>query len=108
MITLFAMEKQTPHYRLIDIFALVADAQSVPFTRAALRGGLELGLSQNAMRAVVLRLTRKCFYKSMTTYLNHRVWQDVYVGETGDGTPVYIKVTGYQDGSPPIIQFKKK
>ena len=102
------MEKHTPHYRLGAIFDLVSDAESVPFTRSAIGGGLELGLDQYAMRAVILRLTRKCFYKSMTTYLNHRVWQDVYLGATSDGIAVYIKVTGCLDGSPPVIQFKRK
>ncbi len=102
------MEKQTPHYRLVDILTIFSDAESFPFTRSALRGGLDLGLDQYAMRAVVLRLTRKCFYKSMTTHLNHRIWQDVYFGATADGIEVYIKVTGYLHGSPPVIQFKRK
>ena len=36
------------------------------------------------------------------------IWQDVYHGTTPDGRPVYIKITGYTDGRPPVIQFKAK
>lgn len=102
------MEKRTPHYSLTPVFAVLADPKSTPFTGSALVGGLELQLSPMQMRQVVGALTRKCFYKSMTTYADHRVWQDVYIGLTPDGIEVYIKITVYTDGRPPVIQFKRK
>jgi motility quorum-sensing regulator/GCU-specific mRNA interferase toxin len=102
------MEKRTPHYSLTDIKAVVAAPTSHPFTVTALRGGLELGLSEPEMRLVVLALSRRDFYKSMTTHADHRDWQDVYHGVTEDGTEVYIKITAYSDGRPPVIQFKAK
>lgn len=102
------MEKRTPHYNLSDIQAVVAIPTSRPFTVTALRGGLELGLSEVEMRLVVLALSRRDFYKSMTTHADHRDWQDVYHGVTEDGTEVYIKITAYNDGRPPVIQFKAK
>jgi motility quorum-sensing regulator/GCU-specific mRNA interferase toxin len=102
------MEKRTPHYSLTDIQAVVAAPTSRPFTLTALRGGLELGLSELDMRLVVLALSRSDFFKSMTTHADHREWQDVYHGATEDGIAVYIKMTAYTDGRPPVIQFKAK
>ena len=102
------MEKRTPHYRLDAVQALVADPTSKPFTVTALRGGLALGLTEGEMRRVVLALGRRDFYKAMTTHRDQRVWQDVYHGMTADATAVYIKITAYDDGSPPVIQFKEK
>jgi motility quorum-sensing regulator / GCU-specific mRNA interferase toxin len=102
------MEKMTAHYPLADILAIVSNPESVVFTRLALRGGAELGLDLEDMRAVVMSLVAKNFYKSMTTLHDHRLWQDVYHGVTSDGVVVYIKITGYTDGTPPIIQFKRK
>ncbi|PJC75401.1 MAG: hypothetical protein CO013_02145 [Syntrophobacterales bacterium CG_4_8_14_3_um_filter_58_8] len=51
---------------------------------------------------------RRDFYKTMTTYKDHRVWQDVYHGRTLEGISVYIKITDFTDGRPPVIQFKAK
>jgi motility quorum-sensing regulator/GCU-specific mRNA interferase toxin len=102
------MEKRTPHYRLAEVQKMVADPASQPFTVTALRGGLALGFTESEMRQVVLALSRRDFYKSMTTHADHQVWQDVYHGTTEDGVPVYIKITGFTDGQPPVIQFKAK
>ena len=102
------MEKQKPHYNLSQVQAVVADPSSRPFTAMALRGGFALGLVEEEMRQVVLSLSRRDFYKSMTTDADHRAWQDVYHGTTQEGTAVYIKITWYGDDRPPVIQFKEK
>lgn len=102
------MEKRKPHYKLFAVQQIVADPESRPFTITALRGGLDLGLMEQEMRKVVLALSRRNFYKSMTTHKEHQVWQDVYHGMTPEGFSVYIKITGFTDGRPPVIQFKAK
>lgn len=102
------MEKRTPHYRLPEIQVVVANRESRPFTATALRGGLALGLTEPDMRQVVLALTRRDFYKSMTTHADHTEWQDVYHGMTQDGLAVYIKISCYDAARPPVIQFKEK
>ena len=102
------MEKRTAHYKLSEIQKMVADPTTRPFTVTALRGGLALGLTEPEMRQVVLALSRHDFYKAMTTNMDPQVWQDVYHGTTSDGIAVYIKVTGFTDGRPPVIQFKEK
>lgn len=69
------MEKRTPHYNLADVKAIVASPASRPFTVTALRGGLDLGLTEQEMRLVVLALSRHNFYKSMTTHADCKEWQ---------------------------------
>jgi motility quorum-sensing regulator/GCU-specific mRNA interferase toxin len=102
------MEKRRPHYTLSEVQAIVADPTSRPFTVTALRGGLALGLTEPEMRQVVLALSGRDFYKAMTTLADPQMWQDVYHGMTRDGVPVYIKLTGFKDERPPVVQFKEK
>lgn len=102
------MEKRKPHYRLADIQAMVADPTHRVFTETALDGGIAMGLEESEMRDVVCKLSARNLYKSMTTIRDHSVWQDVYHAMTPVGVMAYIKITGYTDGRPPVIQFKRK
>ena len=100
------MEKRTPHYSLARVQADVARLGAEAFTKSALDGGRAMGLTMAEMLAVIAALSRRDFYKSMTTYADHRVWQDVYHAETPVGREAYIKIT-LRDGAP-VIQFKEK
>jgi len=51
-------------------------------------------------------LTPALFFKSMTSHLDHRVWQDVYHAPCPNGKTAYIKLT-LQAGSV-VIQFKER
>ncbi|RBL66459.1 type II toxin-antitoxin system MqsR family toxin, partial [Pseudomonas sp. MWU13-2625] len=62
--------------------AQVARQGAQAFTRSALRCGKELGLSLAAMQRVIAGLQGSLFYKSMTTYSDHRLWQGVYYTRT--------------------------
>jgi len=53
---------------------------------------------------VISGLSRKNFFKSMTTHQNHRVWQDVYHGEWS-GKQLYIKFQ--QAGEYFVVSFKE-
>ncbi len=99
------MEKRTPQYDLARIQADVARLGAAAFTKTALDGGRIMGLTTAEMPAVIASLTRRDFYKSMTTY-DHRVWQDVYHAATPVGREGYIKIT--LRGTAPVIQFKEK
>lgn len=101
------MEKRKPHYSLSAIQTVVADHLNKVFTATALDGGLDMGLEEREMRDVVCKLTMRNLFKSMTTDRDHTVWQDVYHAMTPVGIKAYIKVTGYTDGRPPVIQFKR-
>lgn len=76
------------------------------FTKTALDGGRAMGLTSAEMLAVVVSLVRRDFFKSMTTYADHRVWQDVYHAATPVRKEAYIKLT-LRDGAP-VIQFKER
>ncbi|MGH8192386.1 MAG: type II toxin-antitoxin system MqsR family toxin [Rhodanobacteraceae bacterium] len=54
-------------------------------TYSALVGGAALGLDFVGIVDVVAALTPADFYKSMTTYADHRIWQDVYRPSTPVG-----------------------
>lgn len=97
------MEKRTPHYQLSIVKSLIGEGK-VRSTLSALAGGAALGFDFNGILAVVLALTPKDFYKSMTTYADHRVWQDVYRPTTKAGE-VYLKLTVIDD--VPIVSFKE-
>ena len=66
------MEKPTPHYELALIQAEVARLGPAAFTKTALDGGRDMGLTSREMLAVIAALKRRNFHKSMTTYADHR------------------------------------
>jgi len=100
------VEKRTPHYELASIQEQVRRLRAAAFTKTALDGGREMGLTTAEMLAVISSLSRRNFYKSMTTYADHRVWQDVYHADTPVNKQAYIKIT-LRDLAP-VIQFKEK
>jgi len=98
------MEKCTPHCKLSLVHELIR-AGNVRATRSAYESALALGIADLAdMCKVVMTLTPKRFYKSMTTYADHRVWQDVYHA-TANGQDVSLKLT-VLDGVL-IVSFKE-
>jgi len=101
------MEKNTPHYDLVVIKEDVMRLGTRAFTRTAQGNGFALGLDLIGMQEVILKLQRNMLYKSMTTYDDHRVWQDVYHINSHD-LEIYIKVSYRPGGRPPVISFKEK
>jgi motility quorum-sensing regulator/GCU-specific mRNA interferase toxin len=99
------MEKSTPHCKLPVVKSLI-EAGQVRATASAFNGARELGINDLAgMCAVILALTSDDFYKSMTTYANHRIWQDVYHAKTASDDEVYLKLTVIDDVL--IVSFKE-
>ncbi|MHB8253090.1 MAG: type II toxin-antitoxin system MqsR family toxin [Acidiferrobacter sp.] len=74
------------------------------FTASALQGMSLMGLSPAEGLAVVLGLQSGWLLKSMTTYADSRVWQDVCHATCPNGKIVYIKIT-LRPGAV-VIQFK--
>jgi motility quorum-sensing regulator/GCU-specific mRNA interferase toxin len=99
------VDKRTPHYGLARVQADAARLGPAAFTKTALDGGRMMGLTTVEMLAVIAALSRRRFYKSMTTYADHRVWQDVYHAPTPVRRDAYIKIT-LRDAAP-VIQFKE-
>lgn len=98
-----SVEKTAPHYTLANLKALTK-AGKVRATQSALAGAAALDFDFAGMLEVVLALTPRDFYKSMTTHADHRIWQDVYRPVTRAGD-VYLKLTVIDDVL--IISFKE-
>jgi motility quorum-sensing regulator / GCU-specific mRNA interferase toxin len=62
------VEKRTPHYDLANIQLVVARLGAAAFTKTAIDGGRNMGLTTAEMLAVIASLSRRQFYNSMTTY----------------------------------------
>ena len=103
----YPMEKQTPHYNLADVQALIAQKGVLTFTHTTRLGFLEMGFSEAEALQVLLSLRKVMFYKSMTTHADHRVWQGIYHAPTPIGKNAYIKLT-LRPNDTVVIQFKEK
>ncbi|AJZ62749.1 MULTISPECIES: type II toxin-antitoxin system MqsR family toxin [Paraburkholderia] len=97
------MEKSTPHCKLAEVQSL-ARAGNIRITKSAVIGAAALGLGPAAIIETLLSLERGNFRKSMTTYADHRVWQDVYCAVTEAGM-VYLKLTVIDDVL--VVSFKE-
>ena len=97
------MEKRTPHCRLSTVKALI-EKDRVRMTASAVVGAEVLGFDRKRMLDVVLALSPTDFFKSMTTYADHRIWQDVCRPTTSAGD-VYLKLTVIDDVL--IVSFKE-
>ena len=67
----------------------------------------ELGFEEEDVRDVVSTMKREHFYKSMTSYANHKIWQDVYFVPYEDLT-LYIKFTQNIISEFTLLSFKEK
>ncbi len=97
------MEKRTPHCKLSIIKNLV-ESGKVRTTYSAEFDAAQMGFCLQDMLNVVMKLSPADFYKSMTTYADHTVWQDVYRTNTQAGD-VYLKLTVIDDVL--IVSFKE-
>lgn len=100
------MEKRVMTYDLEAIKQAFASIKKLRITATALRDARSMGFSLQDMVDAIQQLGRKIFIKSMTTYANHRIWQDVYNIEH-NGFSLYIKFQIDEMGHF-IISFKEK
>lgn len=59
------------------------------------------------MMEVVSSMSRKHFYKSMTSYADHRRWQDVYHAPSRAGV-LYVKITAGAVTEFLLLSFKRR
>ena len=97
------MEKRIPHVPLVRVLELAAVGR-VRATMAAFQSAAELGFDRAEMIEIIMGLDHLDFYKSMTTYSDHRVWQDVYRPMTRVGR-LYLKLTVAENVL--IVSFKE-
>lgn len=106
------LEKQKPHFDLGQIKAVLAQQSKNCFTTSARMGYLAMKLSEQEAKAAILAMNGdQCFYKSMSSYHDENIWQDVYHVPTTMGL-AYVKLQLYipANGGEPkaVISFKAK
>ena len=106
-VTFTAMEKLRPHYPLQLVLAIAAQSTGIRFTVISYNGAAELGLEESDMHAVIKNLNRTVFYKSMTSYGDNTIWQDVY-RPTYKSVQLYIKITLEETERVLVISFKRR
>jgi motility quorum-sensing regulator/GCU-specific mRNA interferase toxin len=74
---------------------------------SAVRGAAALGFGRAEIVAAIQTMQRSHFYKSMTSYGRHRIWQDVYHVPSEAGT-LYVKFTADSATGFVLLSFKEK
>jgi len=101
------MEKRRPHFSLHVVIRCAATPGAIRFTRVAYDGAVELQMSGDDMVAVIRNLKLSEFFKSMTSYGDHTVWQDVYHPHF-QNIPLYLKLTLVEAENLLVISLKRR
>ena len=96
------MEKFNPTYSLTEF-----KNSDFKITKTAQRNAEDLGFEMKDIREVVSSMERKHFYKSMTSYANYKIWQDVYHVPYGN-LILYVKFTQNVLSEFTLLSFKEK
>ena len=100
------MEKRSPHYDLSTIRQTFSTVEALRITRSAMITAEGLGLTLSDIVDLIQTITRKHFYKSMTSIADARIWQDVYHVPCAVAV-LYVKFTTDVEGYL-VISFKEK
>ena len=100
------MEKRTPAHDLEGFQREFCTIPALRMTRTARNCARELGLTRDDVVQLVQSMKRVHFYKSMTAFGDHRVWQDVYHVPWQELT-LYVKLTIDYSGRL-ILSLKEK
>lgn len=100
------MEKRTRTYDLDALKMAFVNVKQLRITASGLQDARAMGFSRQDIIDAIQSLQRSDFVKSMTTYYDHRVWQDVY-NTSFKGHLVYIKFQVDKFGHF-VISFKEK
>jgi motility quorum-sensing regulator / GCU-specific mRNA interferase toxin len=109
MVAEIPMEKRKRHYDLKTIKNLLGSVSTRIITQTARKGAASVGyMDEDDMLSAVNRLCQDHFDKSMTSYGDHRVWQDVYKYRDDNDTPLYIKLQLSQDRKKAVLVQMKR
>lgn len=99
-------EKKTPHYKLSLIKNLISQ-KKYQITHTAINNAMcDFNINAEEILSHILQIENSCFYKSMTSEYDNKIWQDVYHLKVGKYV-AYIKLQIVSDEGV-IIQFKRK
>ncbi len=72
------MGKKRPTYDPEAIRLALGSIGTLAMTSSALREATSLGFDRAGVVETIAGIERRMFYKSMTKFADHRLWQDVY------------------------------
>jgi motility quorum-sensing regulator/GCU-specific mRNA interferase toxin len=100
-------EKRKPTYDVEAIKAVFSTVETLNVTGSALKGAASLGFGRSDIVATIQTIERCHFYKSMTSFADHQIWQDVYHVPSEAGT-LYVKFTADAVTGFLLLSFKEK
>jgi motility quorum-sensing regulator/GCU-specific mRNA interferase toxin len=100
-------EKRKPSHDLARFKQICGDPDRLTITRAALTSATRLGFGRIEIAATIRSMERRHFYKSMTSFADHRQWQDVYRTPSSAGV-IYVKFTDDVVTEFILLSFKEK
>jgi motility quorum-sensing regulator/GCU-specific mRNA interferase toxin len=101
------MEKRRPTYDLEAIKLAIGTIETLAITTSALRDATALGFDRSGIVDTITGIERRMFFKSMTTFADHRVWQDVY-HVPAHGVTLYVKFQADVITEFAVMAFKEK
>jgi len=101
------MDKKKPTYDLEAFKQAFSTIESLNMTFTAANDAANLGFDRAGVVAFLQAMQSAHFYKSMTSYADHTVWQDVYHVLSAAGV-LYIKFTADTVTLFKILSFKEK
>ncbi len=72
------MDKWKPTYDLDTFKFTFSTAEALRLTITAFNDAANLGFGKPEIVALIQTMLPAHFYKSMTSYADHKIWQDVY------------------------------
>jgi motility quorum-sensing regulator / GCU-specific mRNA interferase toxin len=100
-------EKRKPTYDLDAFKAAFSTVEKLAVTGTALRNAAALGYGRTEIVGTIQTMQRNHFYKSMTSYADSRLWQDVYHVPAPAGM-LYVKFTADAITEFLLLSFKEK
>jgi len=101
------MEKRKPSFALDAIKAVCGDPLRLAITTTAALSAAGLGFGRAEVAEVVRSIKRSHFQKSMTSFRDHRRWQDVYY-VPWEGMLLYLKFTDDAVTEFTMLSFKEQ
>jgi motility quorum-sensing regulator/GCU-specific mRNA interferase toxin len=100
-------EKRKPTYDLEAFKQVFSAPDRLNVTGTALRSAFALGLDRAGVVEIIQTMRREQFVKSMTSYADHREWQDVYHVPSRLGA-LYVKFRADPVAEFLLLSFKER
>lgn len=101
------MEKFRPTYDLAAVLQVLGSVETLAITTSALRDAARLGFDPQDIAGIFGIIRRDMFVKSMTTFADHRIWQDVYHVPVED-LVLYVKFQADVITEFRVMSFKER